>query len=69
MLSLANVDTYYGDTQVLFWAGLVALPLLAARRVVRDVMVAGRWVIGEGHHGDEEAILARYRQTVKRLLA
>ena len=40
-----------------------------AQRVVRDVMVAGRWVIGEGHHGDEEAILARYRQTVKRLLA
>jgi hypothetical protein len=32
-------------------------------------MVGGRWVIGEGHHGDEEAILARYRQTVKRLLA
>jgi formimidoylglutamate deiminase len=40
-----------------------------ARHVVRDVMVGGRWVIGEGHHGDEEAILARYRQTVKRLLA
>jgi len=40
-----------------------------ARRVVRDVMVAGRWVIGEGHHADEEAILARYRQTLKRLLA
>jgi formimidoylglutamate deiminase len=40
-----------------------------ARRVVRDVMVAGRWVIGEGHHGDEEAILTRYRQTLKRLRA
>lgn len=40
-----------------------------ARRVVRDVMVAGRWVIGEGHHADEEAILTRYRQTLKRLLA
>ncbi len=39
------------------------------RRVVRDVMVAGRWVIGEGHHADEEAILMRYRQTMKRLLA
>jgi len=39
------------------------------RRVVRDVMVGGRWVIGEGHHGDEEAILLRYRQTLKRLLA
>ena len=40
-----------------------------ARRVVRDVMVAGRWVIGEGHHADEEAILTRYRQTLRRLLA
>jgi formimidoylglutamate deiminase len=40
-----------------------------SRRVVRDVMVGGRWVIGEGHHGDEEAILLRYRQTLKRLLA
>lgn len=40
-----------------------------SRRVVRDVMVGGRWVIGEGHHGDEEAILLRYRQTMKRLLA
>ena len=38
------------------------------RRIVRDVMVAGRWVIGEGHHADEEAILLRYRQTLKRLL-
>ena len=39
------------------------------RRVVRDVMVGGRWVIGEGHHADEETILARYRQAMKRLLA
>ena len=58
-------------------AGLVAQPpenLLDAaifgpgRRLVRDVMVGGRWVIGEGHHADEEAILTRYRQTMKRLL-
>jgi formimidoylglutamate deiminase len=39
------------------------------RQIVRDVMVAGRWVIGEGHHADEETILARYRQSLKRLLA
>jgi formimidoylglutamate deiminase len=38
------------------------------QRLVRDVMVAGRWVIGEGHHADEEAILNRYRKTMKRLL-
>ena len=36
---------------------------------IRDVMVAGRWVIGEGHHADEETILTRYRQTLKRLFA
>jgi formimidoylglutamate deiminase len=40
-----------------------------SRRPVRDVMVGGRWVIGDGHHADEEAILLRYRQTMKRLLA
>lgn len=39
------------------------------RQIVRDVMVGGRWVIGEGHHADEEAILVRYRQTLRRLLA
>jgi formimidoylglutamate deiminase len=39
------------------------------KRLVRDVMVGGRWVIGEGHHADEEAILHRYRQTMRRLLA
>jgi hypothetical protein len=33
------------------------------------VMVAGRWVIGDGHHADEEAILIRYRQTIRHLLA
>jgi len=39
------------------------------QRLVRDVMVGGRWVIGEGHHADEEAILHRYRRTMRRMLA
>jgi len=39
------------------------------QRLVRDVMVGGRWVIGEGHHADEEAILNRYRRTMRRMLA
>jgi formimidoylglutamate deiminase len=39
------------------------------KRLVRDVMVGGRWVIGEGHHADEEAILHRYRQTMRRMFA
>jgi formimidoylglutamate deiminase len=48
---------------------LDALIFGPSRRPVRDVMVCGRWVIGEGHHADEEAIFNRYRQTMKRLLA
>ena len=40
-----------------------------SRQIVRDVMVNGRWVIGDGHHADEEAVLVRYRQVLRRLLA
>jgi formimidoylglutamate deiminase len=35
--------------------------------VVRDVYVGGRRVISEGHHAEEEAIAARYRETIARL--
>jgi formimidoylglutamate deiminase len=31
------------------------------RRPVRDVMANGRWVVRDGHHRDEESVLARYR--------
>ncbi|HUQ75987.1 MAG TPA: amidohydrolase family protein, partial [Burkholderiales bacterium] len=37
--------------------------------VVRDVMVAGRWVIAGRHHAAEEAAAARYRDAVSQLLA
>ncbi len=37
------------------------------RRPVRDVMVAGRWVVRDGHHPREDAILARYRATLEDL--
>jgi formimidoylglutamate deiminase len=30
------------------------------RAPVRDVMAAGRWVVRDGHHRDEERVLARY---------
>ena len=40
-----------------------------SRRPVRDVMVGGRWVVREGRHPDEEAILARYLVTLARLAA
>ncbi|MBL8511255.1 MAG: formimidoylglutamate deiminase [Betaproteobacteria bacterium] len=39
-----------------------------SRQPVRDVMVAGRWVVEAGRHIHEEAILAAYRQTLRRLL-
>jgi formimidoylglutamate deiminase len=57
-------------------------PLLAARdganaldtflfagnaNLVRDVMVAGEWVVRDFHHRDEQRIAARYRETAQRL--
>ncbi|MBO9664085.1 formimidoylglutamate deiminase [Dokdonella sp.] len=35
--------------------------------LVRDVMVAGRWVVRDFRHRDEERIAARYREVVERL--
>ncbi|NCT68604.1 MAG: formimidoylglutamate deiminase [Rhodanobacteraceae bacterium] len=35
--------------------------------LVRDVMVAGEWVVREGRHHDETRIAARYRDVVERL--
>jgi formimidoylglutamate deiminase len=37
-----------------------------ARRPVRDVMVGGRWVVRDGRHPEEDAVLARYRATLQR---
>jgi formimidoylglutamate deiminase len=36
---------------------------------VRDVMVGGRWVVREGHHDEEPAILAGYRAALAALTA
>lgn len=33
----------------------------AAAAPVRDVLVGGRWIVRDGHHPAEEAVLARYR--------
>lgn len=38
-------------------------------RAVRDVYVGGQRVVHDGHHREEEAIVARYRATVARLTA
>ena len=37
--------------------------------LVRDVMVGGQWVVREGRHRDEEAILADYKTTLEALMA
>lgn len=39
-----------------------------ARQPVRDVMVAGRWVVRDGQHPQAAASLRRYRAVMKRLL-
>ncbi|HSD43078.1 MAG TPA: formimidoylglutamate deiminase [Burkholderiales bacterium] len=48
---------------------LDALLFSGSGGLVRDVMVGGRWVVREGRHAAEDAIAARYRATVARLLA
>ena len=35
-----------------------------ARRPVRDVMSAGRWVVRDGRHAREDEVLARYRRVL-----
>jgi formimidoylglutamate deiminase len=37
------------------------------RTPVRDVMANGRWVVRDGHHRDEESVLARYRACLAHL--
>jgi formimidoylglutamate deiminase len=47
---------------------LDAWVLSGAATPVRDVMVAGRWVVRDGRHPAQESIEARYRATILRLL-
>lgn len=42
--------------------------ILGGQNPVRDVMVAGKWVIRDGRHADEAAIRERYRRAMTRLL-
>jgi formimidoylglutamate deiminase len=46
-----------------------ALVFSGSEDLVRDVMVAGRWIVQQKHHAAEEAAASRYRDTVKLLLA
>lgn len=76
----ADVDTYASraDLVVLdetspLLAGRDATHLLDTwifagnRNLVRDVMVAGEWIVRDGRHRDAERIAARYRAVVERL--
>jgi formimidoylglutamate deiminase len=38
-----------------------------SRTPVRDVLACGRFVVRDGHHAQEDAVLARYRATLARL--
>lgn len=38
-----------------------------SRHPVRDVMVGGRFIVRDGHHADEDAVLARYRAALARI--
>ena len=39
------------------------------RQPVRDVMIGGRWVVRDGQHAEERAVLAAYRAALARLAA
>jgi formimidoylglutamate deiminase len=47
---------------------LDAWVLSGATSAVRDVMVAGRWIVRDGRHPAQDSIEARYRATIRRLL-
>ena len=43
--------------------------IIHSRGAVRDVDAAGRRVVSDGRHAAREAVLARYREAMDRLLA
>ena len=48
---------------------LDSLVFCGSERMVRQVMVGGRWVVRDGHHAEEEAIAARYAKVGSALKA
>ena len=48
---------------------LDALVFAGNDNLVRDVMVGGRWLVEDGHHVAEHAVLARYRAALAELTA
>jgi formimidoylglutamate deiminase len=45
-----------------------ALVFSGSTDLVRDVMVAGQWVVQQKHHAAEEAAASRYKDAVRHLL-
>ena len=45
-----------------------ALVFSGSADLVRDVMVAGQWVVQQKHHAAEEAACSRYKDAVRHLL-
>jgi formimidoylglutamate deiminase len=58
-----NLDGRSGDRL------MDALIFCGNERLVKHVMVGGRWIVRHGHHPEEKAIEARYRQVQRALLA
>ena len=58
-----NLDGRSGDRL------MDALLFCGNERLVKHVMVGGRWIVRDGHHPDEKTIEARYRQVQRALLA
>jgi formimidoylglutamate deiminase len=47
---------------------LASYVFVTGRRAVRDVMVAGAWLVRDRHHAREDGAAASYRETVQRIL-
>jgi formimidoylglutamate deiminase len=60
----AEMPTLIGKTGDVL---LDAMVFAGNENPVRDVMVGGRWVVSEGRHVAEPAVLKRYRATLTEL--
>jgi formimidoylglutamate deiminase len=57
-----NLTGHHGE------ALMDVLVFCGGERMVRHVMVGGRWLVRDGHHPREEAIAARYMEVKKDLM-
>ncbi len=70
-----RADLLVIDTEHVSLAGrdgaqaLASYVFVTGRRAVRDVMVAGAWLVRDRHHAREDGAMTEYRGTVQRILA